>query len=279
MLIDRRSTGWIIACAVVAGGAATAYAIYARSSPHGPSGGSTVGLIYGFAGFAMMLFALLLGARRRVRTARLGRASIWLQGHVWIGLLSYPIVLMHAGMHFGGPLTSVLMWLFTFVVISGVFGLMLQQVMPTQMARDLPMERMLALSKEIVHELQLRAGEMINNCERHLESGALAAAGDTAILKGFYSQRLEPFLRDPPADRRLCQNTTAQFDELRRQLPPTWVPLVADLQQIMNERRQLITQARYQRLLHGWLLIHVPLSYLLMLLAAYHAVYAFRYVQ
>ena len=44
-----------------------------------------------------------------------------------------------------------------------------------------------------------------------------------------------------------------------------------------EERRQLAAQERLQRWLHGWLLVHVPLSYALLLLSTVHAVQSVRY--
>ena len=41
-----------------------------------------------------------------------------------------------------------------------------------------------------------------------------------------------------------------------------------------NERRQIVRQAKLQRLLHSWLLIHVPLSVMLLLLGIAHVISA-----
>ena len=45
----------------------------------------------------MMLFALLLGAAQARPLDALGRAYWWLQGHVWLGMLSFPIIILHGG--------------------------------------------------------------------------------------------------------------------------------------------------------------------------------------
>ena len=54
-----------------------------------------------------MIFAALLGARKRVPVWRLGRAQAWMRGHLWLGLLSLPIILFHGAFHFGGAMTQV----------------------------------------------------------------------------------------------------------------------------------------------------------------------------
>jgi hypothetical protein len=53
---------------------------------------------------------------------------------------------------------------------------------------------------------------------------------------------------------------------------------VVDLQAIVEERRQLLKQKKMHDILHGWLIVHVPISYGLMLISTFHAVYALRYV-
>jgi len=97
----------------------TRYAVYVSRAVNGPRAGSWPGLVYGAAGLTLMLYAGVLGLRRRVPTWRVGRATTWLKGHLWLGLLSYALILLHSGFQLGGPLTLVLMILFTLVVASG----------------------------------------------------------------------------------------------------------------------------------------------------------------
>src|SRR5437899_5866858 len=116
------------------------YVFYALNAPQGPRGGSTIGLIFGSFGFAFMLFAAFLGARKRVSTWRIGRAQAWMRGHLWLGFLALPMILFHGGFHFGGTLTRVLMWLLIITVFSGVFGAALQHYIPRLMTADVPLE-------------------------------------------------------------------------------------------------------------------------------------------
>jgi len=50
-----------------------------------------------------------------------------------------------------------------------------------------------------------------------------------------------------------------------------------DLEEICEEARQLVRQERLHRWMHGWLLVHIPLSLALMVLGVVHAVVALRY--
>src|SRR5499425_583185 len=140
MLIDRSQRGWAMASLAILAAGLAVYLPYASISPAGPRGGSAIGLLFGVAGFAFMLYAAALGARKRVATWRLGRAQAWMRGHLWLGLLVLPMILFHGGFHFGGTLTRVLMWLLIITVVSGVFGAALQHYIPRIMTGDVPLE-------------------------------------------------------------------------------------------------------------------------------------------
>src|SRR6266849_3678930 len=140
MKLDRTQRGWAIVSLTIFALSAVVYVFYALTSPQGPRGGSTIGLVFGSIGFAFMLFAAFLGARKRVPTWRIGRAQAWMRGHLWLGFLALPMILFHGGFHFGGTLTRVLMWLLIITVFSGVFGAALQHYVPRVMTTDVPLE-------------------------------------------------------------------------------------------------------------------------------------------
>ena len=79
--------------------------------------------------------------------------------------------------------------------------------------------------------------------------------------------------------RRLADAARASsvFAGLRTLLPAAAHDTLADLEDICSEARQLLRQERLHRWLHGWLLVHIPLSLALILLGAVHAVMALRY--
>src|SRR5438445_11793925 len=122
MKIDRTHRPWIVSTSIAFAATAIVYAVFAARSPGGPRGGNAVGLMFGIAGYALMLFAGLLGARKKVPVWRIGRAQTWMRGHLWLGLLSFPLILFHGGFAFRGPLTALLMLLFVIVVVSGIVG-------------------------------------------------------------------------------------------------------------------------------------------------------------
>ena len=172
MRIDRTHRLWAIAAFVMLAAAAIVYLIDGLNAGQGPRGGSVVGLLFGILGFAFVIFAALLGARKRVPTWRVGRAQAWMRGHLWLGLLALPIILFHAGFHFGGPLTRVLLWLLIITVTSGVFGAALQHYLPSVMTAEVPLE---TIYDEIDHVRALLREE----ADRTVE----AVCGDLGLAK------------------------------------------------------------------------------------------------
>ena len=70
-----------------------------------------------------MMFAVLLSLRKKFPIWRIGRAQTWMRGHLWLGLLSYPLILFHSAFSMGNGLSRALMWIFSFVVASGLVGI------------------------------------------------------------------------------------------------------------------------------------------------------------
>ncbi len=216
MQIDRTHKGWLLASLAILGVSLLLYAVYRVPFAGRSMGGTVTGLAFGSVGFAFMIFAALLGARKRVPVCRFGRAQTWMRGHLWLGLLSLPLILFHSGFRYGHGLTAWLMTLLIIVVVSGVFGAALQHYMPRVMTREVTME---TIYEEIGHvraQLREEAEELIEQAtggnkkegdkEEAAVSGqqasaetAVAVADETASLRDFYAREMKPFLETPGA--------------------------------------------------------------------------------
>src|SRR5258708_21753574 len=121
MRMDRTQRGWAFGSLAILAISSVVYVFYGFSSPQGARGDSVMGLTFGVIGFAMMIFAALLGARKRVPTWRVGRAQAWMRGHLWLGFLALPMILFHGGFFFGGTLPRILLWLLIISMLTGDF--------------------------------------------------------------------------------------------------------------------------------------------------------------
>jgi hypothetical protein len=105
------------------------------------------------------------------------------------------------------------------------------------------------------------------------------SAEDTGALREFYVTEMRPFLQKPARSHLLASRSSAtdRFAQLRLLVPLSLAPAIADLESICEEERQLQRQLRIHRVLHAWLLVHVPLSFALMALAVVHIIMALRF--
>jgi hypothetical protein len=327
MRMDSTQRSWFFVSIAIFAVSIALYIPYALTASRGPTGGSVIGIAFGVVGFAFMIFAAALGARKRVPTWRLGRAQAWMRGHLWLGFLALPMILFHGGFHFGGTLTRILMWLLIVTVASGVIGAALQNYLPRMMTKDVPLEtiygeigRVRQLLREEAdrtmeslcgpmgftyksEEASQRAGgftamraltstTVVLRTSAAVSAGAsvataVAAAPEIILLNGeqsaplcrFYLGELRPYLERPKRTMALSDSGRASsfFASVRTLVPSSAHAAINDLEDICDEARQLSLQERMHRWLHGWLLVHIPLSLALILLGAIHAVMALRY--
>lgn len=263
MIIDRTHRSWGFAALLIFAVSLAIYIVAALRSPTPPRGGSATGLLFGIAGYGMMLYAGLLGARKKVPVWRLGRAQTWMRGHLWLGLLSFPMILLHGGFHYRGPLTAILMLLFFIVIVSGIFGAAIQHYLPSLLTTQVPME---TIYEEIPHVRE----QLRQEADQLAESAALIETEheNKVRFREAYLATIRPRLEHPAME---------MFQPLRLALPAELHGVLDDLEDICEEQRQLNRQQKLYEWLHAWLLVHVPLSIALLVLGGVHAVMALRY--
>ena len=276
MIIDASDKPWIVTALAATAAGAAFYVPYAMAAPSGPSGGTWPGLIYGIAGTGMMAFAGLLSARKKAPTIRLGKVQLWMKGHVWLGLLSFPMILFHGGFSLGGSLTGVLMLLFAIITLSGILGLVLQQFIPRLMMEQVSTEVVFEQADQFLDHLKETAEQRVESLKPKAE------AEDTAgyeVVGEFYMKEIKPFLLDPKYQGLLSRSerTRVVFEHIGKLVPPASHLVVEDLLKIVQQRRDLSLQVKLHHILHGWILVHVPLSAALLVLTVIHAIMALRY--
>jgi hypothetical protein len=282
VLIDAKHKPWMWAVIGLTLAATAAYVPYHVLSPNGPSGSSWPGLAFGGAAFGLMLFAGLLGLRRRFPAWRVGRPETWLRAHLWLSLLAVPLTFFHAGFRFGGTLTLVLMVLFIVVTVSGILGVILQQILPRVMTSRVTMETIYEEIAHVMEQLLAEADALVIPSTGPLVEAVVT--GPTPVegagaLREFYMKQVRPFLAGaaPAGPLANAARAAVAFSTVRPLVPPALHDSLRDLEIVCEERRQLISQRKLHRWLHGWLLVHIPLSYAILVLGAAHAVGSVRF--
>lgn len=322
MIVDRAQFKWIAATAGAALAALVAYVSYVLLSPNGPRGGSAMGLFFAAIGTGIIVFEGALGLRKRYPASRLGRVRTWVRAHVWLGLLSFLLILMHSGFTWGHGLAGALMWLFAAILASGIFGVALQNYLPRRMTELVTRETIYEQIPTVVRGLRVEADERVefitadlgldDDADEMVRAGGVKQYFDPSqkksaaekvqavverrktapqievdedareALRAHYLQEIRPYLTDSPAPyfRKLfatAQRVSAYFGHLNIIMPVASHGILRDLEEICEERRQLLVQRRMHLWLHGWLLLHVPLSFALLVLTAVHAIVSLRY--
>jgi hypothetical protein len=288
VLIDSTHKPWIIATVLLAGLATAGFVWADHSLPRGVTGNSVVGMLFGIAGSALILFAVALYFIRWIeRLSWVPPRKSWLRGHICLGLLSGLLIAFHSGFRLGGPLEVALWVVLGLVLVTGVFGLILQQILPRRLTNrvscEVPYEQIphvcsvLRGKAEAVFE-DLRKAHALTVTSMNI---ALEDLSPSDELQDFYEKQLRPFLsQDYPRDSPLADPLRAQQTFAGMLAWPgvrARPDAVAQLETLCTERRQLAEEERLHRWLHGWLVVHVPLSFVLVILAAAHAFFSMYY--
>jgi hypothetical protein len=277
LVINRGHAAWCVTSLALVILATGLYIPYANNAPHGATGNSIAGLLFGIAGTTAMIFAGLLAVRRRLVTRKFGSISWWLKGHLWIGLCSAPLIFFHSGFRFGGALEQLTMWCFLAVIVSGIIGQVLQHVTPRFMKTAAPQQAIFEQLEVAITSLKKAADQQMLSVYDTLFVDVQDGEGELAddFLRAFYLKHVRIFLQvevDPKSSLLNATQAEGIFATVRDGIPRKMVSVALGLESICNERRQLIAQNKLQWIMHGWTLIHIPLSISLLILTLMHII-------
>jgi hypothetical protein len=279
-------------------------------------GGSSAGLLCGVVAGLVIVFEMALAPRKALRRLRLIPTKYWLAAHLWLGLASLPLAIVHSGFHLGGWLPTTFMVLFVLTIISGVYGMLVQNILPRWMLRNLPAETIYnqidyvseQAFEDARHLLVAACGRQVrtNPLEQQPE---LEAASTGTIVVGAVRQagrtrgrtletrrvvsavedhdalwnalaEIEPFLKHGQREQTPvtdAQKASQWFARLRRATGPESGSIIEVLEGLCDQRRQFDTQQCVHRWLHAWLPIHVGLSIAVTVLLVAHVWTALMY--
>jgi hypothetical protein len=256
-------------------------------SEHHSIGGTPIGLIFGTVAFGIFIFGILLSLRKRIVLWPIGSVQSWMRAHIWLTLLTIPLVLFHSGFRLGAPMTTMLMLLYAVVMVSGIYGLALQHRIPQVMQDRLPREVIYEQISHVRSQLLLAAQKLCRSLQ--IAVPVAAAAGPSPPDEGpapvsdrdselalltFLEDQVLPYLKARSGNRfRLGSSEFAAdaFRFVRLRVAPSYYDRVEQIQGWCDQRRLLDLQTRLHRWLHNWLFVHVPFSFLLVILTAWHA--------
>jgi hypothetical protein len=222
-----------------------------------PRPNSAIGYTLGTVGFLMMLSTeTLYSLRKRVVGFHHGRMSIWLQVHVFTGLVGPYLVLLHSGWRFQG-LAGILTLVVAVVVVSGLIGRYIYTAVPR--------------SLDGVEIAVVLLEERIAVIDQQLQEQGIADLG-TAMLTAIETpaQGWGLVLGRPWIRWRQNRQLARQIDRLDAEGQAKAVELKRLLMERLNLQRQMRSLDVTRRLLALWHVFHIPLSASLFALALIH---------
>ena len=302
----------LVLCIVCAG----YYGYSASGSDDWPGGGSAAGLACGIAAGSIIAFEMLLWPRKLLRRFRLIPTKYWMSAHIWLGLASLPLAILHCGFHFGGWLPTIFMYVFAASILSGIYGLAVQNIVPRWMLRNLPAEtiygqidfisqravedaRRMLLSacgpdpsrpitietetSQLAERQPIVVGAVRNvgrSTGRVLRTRTVPDARQDASTLWEAMNDITPFLLEgASAESPVSRASYAGvwFDRLADACTSDCSEIIQNLRSQCDARRQFDSQKVVHRMLHAWLPLHIAVSIMATALLVVHIITALRY--
>lgn len=229
-------------------------------------------------GWLLVAGVLLLAAynlRKKLTMLPLGDAASWMQVHAYAGVLTLVVFVLHTGLELPGGAFEAVLWLvFVLTALSGLVGLALSRLVPAMLERH---------GERVIFERipVLRAGlarEVAEQAEQSVERLA------SATISGFYERVLHDYFAGPRdlgahlrTSQQPLQRLSGEIDALRRYLGREGQEILDRIEDCVLAKENLDFQYTWQLALKGWLFVHIPATYALVLLAAVHIVLAYAF--
>jgi hypothetical protein len=260
-LVPKRSRS-LLATALIAAAVVTGYELVRLRGPWLP--GRPAGLLLGTVAAMIVLVDGLYPLRRRLGRWPFASAERWLQFHIYAGTLAALFAALHVGVRWPhGRLGWLLVVTGGWSVASGLFGVLLQKLLPATLGTELSVEATYEHLPQLATRLQAEADRLMTGAADMFERVYRADIQPTLVgIQPSWSYlldvgtakqaRLEPL---HGLEAFVTESERARLDELVS---------------IVSEKLQLDIQYSLQRALRHWLTLHVPVAYLFMGLLVLH---------
>ena len=223
----------------------------------------------------LVVFLSLYSARKKITMLSIGAGSAWLQVHVYVGLISVVLFVLHVGWRVpDGWFEAVLATVFVLVAGSGIIGIVLSRAIPKRLTRR---------GEEVVFErIPVYRAKLRDEAEAVIVEATRETRSST--VRDFYIDKLASFFRGPRhilphlfASNRALFARLAEIDNVRRYLNVQEGEYVDQLRWLVAKKDDLDFHYALQGALKAWLFLHVPLTFSLLVMAVVHLVFAYAF--
>jgi hypothetical protein len=237
--------------------------------------GNVWGLIYGTAALVLMISVAVYGVRRRAvrmaATKKMGKTTIWVQWHIYAGLLCQLMVLMHTGFQLPNGVLNWWLWLFSFwVTAGGLIGYLLQKWIPGVLSSGLSIEVIYERIPDLIRDLRNKSEDLVADCSQP--------------VRDFYRKKIAGTLKRP-ITRFIyfvditggVQKRLKQFGYLKKALSDAEKEKLLQLEAIYKAKLEIDAHYTLQKALRHWMVLHLPASVALLVLVLIHMFAVFYY--
>lgn len=252
---------------------AVAVVLYIVDRPYGTRyGGTWTGYTLGVVGALMILWLTWFGYRKRSYAEDQGRLVGRLSAHVYFGLALLVIVTLHTGFHVGWNVHTLAYALMCLAIASGMLGVFCYMRYPRLMTENrggMTMRQMVGTIATLDEQLRVAAMPL---------DEATAMVVERAVEKSAIGQSLwRQLTRRYPG----CTTAAAivHLDAIAETVPAALEEAWSQVRVLLDEKSSLLTRVRrdisYKATIDFWLLLHVPLSFMLLAALFAHIVSVF----
>ncbi|MCH9652751.1 MAG: hypothetical protein K0U86_02870 [Planctomycetes bacterium] len=224
-------------------------------------------------GVTLLIFIFILSSyqlRKKLPFLSIGNTSTWLHFHIFVGLLSSVLFLLHIKMRIPDGLFEFILFLtYSTVFLSGVIGWILSRSVPY---------RLLSRGEEVIFERIPIHRRTIHNKVKVLIFDKPNPDLGSAI-PDFYHKHLQSFFSGPCNQMRHLLHSKRHRHQLSQRFSALMPYLNEQEQTVLHqleEQVQLKDDLDYQYALQAtmklWLFVHIPLTYSLIIFALFHTI-------
>ena len=227
-----------------------------------------------FTGYVLIASLFLLaafGMRKRLpMIGGIGSAAFWMQMHIYVGLGSFALFLMHVSFRVpDGMLESILATLYVVVFFSGLYGLWVTRTIPaklTSVGDEIVFERIPLFKRQLARQAQTI---VMQSCQR------------TPVLARFYANRLSRYFERRRGlayflvpSGRMRRQLISEIDDLDRFLAVEDRSISRQLATMVRQKDDLDYHSAMQGRLKLWLFVHIAITYSLLIFSVVHGILA-----
>lgn len=226
--------------------------------------------ISGWGLLGLIVFLALYNVRKKLTFIPLGWSALWLQFHIYVGLLTAVVFAVHIGFRIpNGLFEGCLALAYGAVFVSGVIGLILSRVIPPRLAsrgEEVIFERIPVFVRRIREEVEA----LVLQCISEVDTSAIPAFYVTSLRR--YFERPRNYWPHLFHSTRPLHRILTDIEAQHRYLNETELGLVEQIEDRVRIKDDLDYHYAMQKTLKSWMFFHIPLTWCLLVMALFHVV-------